>query len=145
MKKEKDIFIEGPIEPSFIANSIEKHRSKHEIGAHDIFLGQVRADFHEKQTVSAIEYTAHQQVANTMASEIREKAFEKFGISCMHIHHSLGKIATGELCLFVFASSPHRDECRKAVSWLVEEVKQKLPIFGKVILDNNEHQWKVNT
>ena len=40
----KNIFQEGPISSDFIANSIAKHQSKTSIGAHSIFLGQVRAD-----------------------------------------------------------------------------------------------------
>ena len=43
-KRKKKIFVDGPIEPAFIAESIAKHAVKTSIGAHDIFLGQVRAD-----------------------------------------------------------------------------------------------------
>ena len=42
--KVKDIFVEGPIDPAFIATSIAKHATRTDIGAHEIFLGQVRAD-----------------------------------------------------------------------------------------------------
>ena len=42
--KKRDIFTEGPIDPAFIAESIAKHSTRHDIGAHEIFLGQVRAD-----------------------------------------------------------------------------------------------------
>ena len=45
MKKSiKNIFVEGAITPEKIAKSIAAHQSKTGIGAHDIFLGQVRAD-----------------------------------------------------------------------------------------------------
>ena len=40
----KTVFIEGPISSEFIGQSIAKHQSKTTIGAHNIFLGQVRAD-----------------------------------------------------------------------------------------------------
>ena len=43
-KKLKNIFVEGPISASFIAESIAKHGAKTDIGAHQIFLGQVRDD-----------------------------------------------------------------------------------------------------
>jgi molybdopterin synthase catalytic subunit len=45
----KNIFVQGPIAASFIADSIEKHKSKTNIGGHSIFLGQVRADKIEGQ------------------------------------------------------------------------------------------------
>jgi molybdopterin synthase catalytic subunit len=41
-KKVKNIFVEGAISPEFIAESISKHSTKKNIGAHSIFLGQVR-------------------------------------------------------------------------------------------------------
>lgn len=55
----KTVFIQGPISSEFIGQSIAKHQSKMTIGAHNIFLGQVRADEIEGNKVSAIEYTAY--------------------------------------------------------------------------------------
>ena len=140
----KNCFREGAITPDFIANSIAKHQSKTGIGAHEIFLGQVRADEINENIVNAIEYSAHEKIANTVFHEIRETAFDKFDLSCMHIYHSLGKVKAGEICLFVFASSKHRKPVRHAIEFLVEEIKVKVPIFGKEIFNDKSHQWKVN-
>ncbi|MCB9196253.1 MAG: molybdenum cofactor biosynthesis protein MoaE [Flavobacteriales bacterium] len=140
----KNIFVEGPISPQKIADSIAHHQVKTQIGAHEIFLGQIRADAIDGKTVAAIDYTAYEEMALKTAHEIRESAFEKFDITCMHIYHSLGKVKTGEICLFVFTSSAHRTEAREACTYLVEEIKSKLPIFGKEIFEDETHQWKVN-
>ncbi|MGY5351657.1 molybdenum cofactor biosynthesis protein MoaE [Wenyingzhuangia sp. IMCC45533] len=144
MKKIKNVFVEGAITPEFIANSISKHQSKTTIGAHDIFLGQVRADNIDGKTVAAIEYTAYEEMANTKFDEIRESAFDKFELTCSHIYHSLGAVKTGELCLFVFVSSPRRKEAMKALEYLVETIKAETPIFGKEVFEDETHQWKVN-
>jgi len=56
----KKVFIEGPISSDFIAQSISKHQSKTSIGAHNIFLGQVRADVIDDKKVVAIEYTCYE-------------------------------------------------------------------------------------
>lgn len=144
-KTPKNVFIEGAITPDFIANSIAKHQSKTSIGAHDIFLGQVRADVIDKKVVAAIEYTAYEEMANQKFYEIREATFEKFELTCMHIYHSLGLVKTGEICLFVFVSSPHRKEVFKALEYLVEEIKIQVPVFGKELFEDETHQWKVNT
>ena len=40
-KNMKNVFIQGAISSGFIQNSIAKHQSKTDIGAHNIFLGQV--------------------------------------------------------------------------------------------------------
>ena len=141
----KNVFREGAISPEFIANSIAKHQVKTQIGAHNIFLGQVRADEIEGKGVKAIEYTAYQEMANKKFHEIREMAFEKFELSCMHIYHSLGIVKTGEICLFVFVSSPHRKEVFEALHYIVEEIKSQVPVFGKELFEDDSYQWKVNT
>ncbi|WP_258105714.1 molybdenum cofactor biosynthesis protein MoaE [Marinoscillum sp. MHG1-6] len=143
-KKRKKTFVQGPISPEKIANSIANHQSKTNIGAHDIFLGQVRADQVDGKIVGAIEYTAYEEMAEEAFHEIRESAFEKFNLTCAHIYHSLGTVKAGELCLFVFTSSPHRNDAFEACRYLVEEVKSKVPVFGKEIFEDETHQWKVN-
>ncbi|MBO0324354.1 molybdenum cofactor biosynthesis protein MoaE [Muricauda sp. CAU 1633] len=143
--KIKNVFKEGAISPDFIANSIAKHQSKTQIGAHDIFLGQVRADEIEGKTVSAIEYTAYESMANQKFHEIRETTFSKYEITCMHVYHSLGKVGVGEICLFVFVSSPHRRVAFEALEYVVEEIKAHVPVFGKELFEDDSYQWKVNT
>ncbi|WP_412987722.1 molybdenum cofactor biosynthesis protein MoaE [Pontimicrobium sp. IMCC45349] len=144
-RKPKNVFREGAISSEFIANSIAKHQSKTSIGAHNIFLGQVRADVVEDKTVAAIEYTAYEDMANQKMHDIREAAFEKFELTCMHIYHSLGTVKSGEICLFVFVSSPRRKMVFEALEFIVEAIKADVPVFGKEIFEDSSHQWKVNS
>jgi len=141
----KSVFKQGAISSEFIGESIAKHQTKTAIGAHNIFLGQVRSDVIDDKTVTAIEYTAYEEMANAKFHEIREAAFEKFELTCMHIYHSLGIVNAGEICLFVFVSSPHRKMVFEALEFIVEEIKAKVPVFGKEIFDDSSHQWKKNT
>ncbi len=145
MKKTyKNVFRQGAIPSEFIAESIAKHQSKTGIGAHNIFLGQVRADVIDGKAVAAIEYSAYEEMANKKFHEVREATFEKFNLSCMHIYHSLGVVKTGEICLFVFVSSPRRKEVFKALEYVVEKIKADAPVFGKEVFEDASHQWKVN-
>ena len=143
--KPKNIFKEGAISTEFIRDSIAKHQTKTSIGAHNIFLGQVRADVINGKTISAIEYTAYEDMANQKFHDIREATFEKFDLTCMHIYHSLGIVKAGEICLFVFVSSPRRKVVFDALEYVVEEIKAKVPVFGKEIFEDSTHQWKKNT
>ena len=138
------MFKTGAISSKFIAESIAKHQSKTDIGAHNIFLGQVRADVIEDNAVIGIEYSAYEEMANKKFHEVREATFKKFNLSCMHIYHSLGEVKTGEICLFVFVSSPRRKEVFKALKYVVEKIKSEVPVFGKEIFEDASHQWKVN-
>lgn len=143
-KKPKKVFVQGAIPPEKIAKSIANHQSKTNIGAHSIFLGQIRADEVDDKIVQAIEYSAYEEMAEQVFHEIREKAFSKFDITCAHIYHSMGTVNAGEICLFVFTSSAHRKIAIEACNYFVEEIKAKVPIFGKELFENDSHQWKVN-
>ena len=148
--KKRDIFVEGAIPASFIAESIAKHATRTDIGGHEIFLGQVRADQQpgtdNQQRTVAIEYTAYRDMANEQMTVIREEAFARWPqMTCLHVHHSQGVIKAGELCFMVFASAPHRQHAREAVAFVTDEVKKRLPIFGKEILSDESHLWKQNS
>jgi molybdopterin synthase catalytic subunit len=143
-RKVKNIFTEGPVEAAFIANSIAKHATNTSIGGHSIFLGQVRADMIGDKQVQAIEYTSHVEMALDAMAKIREDIFAKYELTCMHVHHSLGVIKAGEICLFVFTSSEHRKAAIDACSECVERIKAELPVWGKEILEGEGYQWKIN-
>jgi molybdopterin synthase catalytic subunit len=143
-KKIKNIFVQGAISPAFIAESIAKHSSKKDIGAHSIFLGQIREDMIDGKPVKAIEYTAYEEMALEQMSVIRESVFAKYNLTCMHIYHSLGVVKSGEICLFVFTSSKHRSAAIQACNEVVEKIKAELQIWGKEIFSDESHQWKVN-
>jgi len=140
----KNIFQEGPIAAQFIADSIAKHATKTNIGGHNIFLGQVRADEIEGKKVEAIEFTSYEEMALKKMHEIRGAIFAKYPLTCMHIHHSIGVVKAGEICLFVFTSSAHRKAAIEACTECVERIKAELPIWGKELFEGDGYQWKEN-
>lgn len=143
-KPKKSPFIQGPISATFIGEAIAKHQTKTGIGAHNIFLGQVRADEIDGKTVAAIDYSAYEEMATQSIHDIREAAFEKYDLSCLHIYHSLGIVHAGEICLFVFVSAPRRKVVYEALEFLVEAIKEKVPVFGKELFEDQSYTWKKN-
>jgi len=143
-RKIKNIFYQGAIPASFIAESIQKHKTQTAIGGHSIFLGQIRADEKEGKKITAIEYTSYEQMALEKMHAIREAIFAKYPLTCMHVHHSLGRIEAGGICFFVFTSSAHRKAAMDACEETVERIKTELPIWGKEFFEDETHQWKVN-
>jgi molybdopterin synthase catalytic subunit len=143
-RKPKNIFVKGPIPSSFIAESIQKHSTQTGIGGHSIFLGQVRSDLIENKQVTEIDYTAHEEMALEKMHAIREAIIPKYSLTCMHVHHSLGRVKAGEICLFVFTSAKHRKAAIDACEETVERLKAELPIWGKELFEDESYQWKVN-
>lgn len=143
-KKRHKVLVNGPISPAFIADSIAKHSSKTNIGGHAIFMGQVRADEVNGKPVKAIDYSAYDEMAEEVFYNIREAAFTKYDLVCMHIYHSLGVVKAGEISLFVFVSSKHRAPAFDACREIVEDIKKQAPVWGKEILEDDTHLWKTN-
>ncbi len=143
-KKPKNIFVQGAVKPEFIAQNIAGHSEKTGIGAHNIFLGQVRSDLIDGKKVKAIDYTAYEEMALEKMHVIREEIFKKYPLHCMHVYHSLGRVEAGEISLFVFTSSEHRKNAIEACQETVNRIKSELPVWGKEIFEDESHQWKEN-
>ena len=141
----KNIFVTGAISPAFIGEKIAAHQSKTGIGAHSIFLGQVRDDIIDGEKVVSIEYSSYKEMALEKMQEIREGIFGKFDLTCLHVYHSLGSVPTGGISLFVFTSSRHRRAAIDACNEIVERIKKELPVWGKEIFGDNHYKWKQNS
>lgn len=140
----RNIFVQGPISPAFIAEKIAAHADKTNIGGHSIFLGQVRTDDKEGKTVLSIDYTTYEEMALEKMHLIRQEIFDKYPLTCLHIYHSLGQVKAGEISLFVFTSSVHRKPAIDACTEIVERIKAELPVWGKEILTDETYVWKEN-
>jgi len=143
-KIKKHFFTEGPIIPQQIADSISKHSQKKNIGAHEIFLGQVRADSINGKIIQAIDYSAYSEMAVKEIEKLREQVIVRYQLICAHVLHSIGKVNAGEISFFVFVSSAHRQASFDACHEMVDLIKKDVPIFGKEIFEDDSYQWKEN-
>lgn len=139
-----NLFTKGPIDHSAITKVLTQLCHDCENGAHDIFLGQVRADRIDGHSVVAIEYSAFEEMAEEQLKKITDQIFDQFPIKALHIQHSLGLVPTGSISLFILISAPHRQAAFDATHTFVDRLKAELPIWGKEIFDNQQSQWKVN-
>jgi molybdopterin synthase catalytic subunit len=94
------------------------------------FWGVVRR-FEEGREIEGIEYEAHREMAQHQLKRIAEQTADEFGLKLVSIHHRIGFIAVGEPSLAVGVTSPHRSEGFRAVQWIVDELKKKVPIWKK--------------
>lgn len=140
----RSFFLQGPILIAFISAQIRKHQLKTDIGAHQIFLGQVRADQTEQGKVRGIEYTAYEEMALEKVEQIRASILEKYPIRCLHIYHSLGLVKAGGCSLFIFVTATHSDAAYNACQELLQRIKKELPIWGKEVFERTGFQWKIN-
>ena len=143
MKKE-NIFVKGAISSNIIAEEINAVQKIKNVGAHAIFLGQVRNDTIQNKQVLAIEYSAYEEMASVVFNKIEEEANAKYSIISLIIKHSLQKVNSGEICLLVLVATAHRNEAYEASRFVVEAIKKQVPVFGKEIFADETYVWKEN-
>ena len=84
-------------------------------GACVTFEGWVR-DHNEGSAVQALEYEAHQAIAEKEGARIIAEALERFAVTAVHCEHRVGKLAIGDCAVWVGVSADHRgaafDACR---------------------------------
>lgn len=109
-------------------------------GACVSFEGWVR-DHNEGQRVLRLEYEAYETLGLKEGEKIIEEALSRFGVGAAVCVHSLGALEIGELAVWVGVSSPHRDEAFAACRYIIDEVKNRVPIWKKEHYADGDSGW----
>lgn len=137
-------FVKGAIPPEVLSGMVKASSAICLTGAYSIFLGQVREDVIEGKSVHAIDYTSNEEMATAAFLQIALDAKSQYAVTSLKIIHSLGLVKKGELCLLVLVSCGHRRESFRACEYIVERLKKEVPVWGKELLEDQSHSWKVN-
>lgn len=127
-------------EPIDYGDLIEKIRSE-SVGAIVSFLGTVR-NTSVNLKVSGLEYSSYREMALRMMGEIAEEAVKKYGITDYAIVHRLGRLNLKEDSVAVCVASPHRKEGFRACEFIIDSIKEKVPIWKKDIAEGGEGKWR---
>lgn len=96
------------------------------------FSGAVR-DHTGDHTVTRLEYEAYAPMALKVMATICEEAEAKWPGIHLALHHRVGVLAIGELAVVVAAASPHRAAAFAACQYIIDRLKEDVPIFKKEI------------
>jgi molybdopterin synthase catalytic subunit len=139
------LFVVGQVPPSDADSVAARWRQLPGVGGTAWFFGQVRGDQTENGTVTAIEYTAYRPLADEELRNIMAEVLDREGLVDLFVRHSLEVVPVGGIAMMIGVAGGHRREVFAALPWVVDEIKQRVPIFGKELTDEDGHRWKVNT
>jgi molybdopterin synthase catalytic subunit len=94
------------------------------------FTGCAR-DFSEGREVTQISFDAYGSMAVAEMNKLRDEAITKFGLLDARIVHRVGVVGAGEQIVFIAAGAEHRAPALQACHWLIDELKQRVPIWKK--------------
>ena len=96
------------------------------------FTGCAR-DFSEGREVTEISFDAHGSMALAEMNKLRTDAISKFALLDARIVHRIGVVKAGEQIVFIAAGAEHRAPALQACHWMIDELKQRIPIWKKEI------------
>lgn len=106
--------------------------SSKRMGGIATFLGCAR-DFSEGRNVSEISFEAYGSMALSEMRKLREEAIDKFGLLDARIVHRVTTVRAGDNIVFIAAGAEHRAAAFDACRWMIDELKQRVPIWKKEI------------
>jgi molybdopterin synthase catalytic subunit len=109
-------------------------------GACVCFEGWVR-DHNDGAAVTALEYEAHRAIAETEGRKILDEARERFAILTARCEHRVGKLAIGDCAVWVGVTAAHRGAAFDACRYIIDETKQRVPIWKKEHYDDGQSGW----
>ena len=111
--------------------------SSKRIGGIATFVGCAR-DFSEGRAVSEISFEAYGNMALAEMRKLREEAIAKFALLEARIVHRVATVSAGDNIVFIAAAAEHRAAAFDACRWMIDELKQRVPIWKKEITPQGE-------
>ncbi|MFA6083131.1 molybdenum cofactor biosynthesis protein MoaE [Mucilaginibacter sp.] len=128
--------IEIHTEPLNIQSCIDWIMSP-ESGGIDVFIGTVR-NATKGKTVLKLEFEAYNQMAINEMKKIAQQASDKWPVQKVLIHHRTGALQVGEVPVVIAVSAAHRDAAFDACRYIIDTLKQSVPIWKKEFFDDGE-------
>ncbi|MGB5370891.1 MAG: molybdenum cofactor biosynthesis protein MoaE [Flavobacteriaceae bacterium] len=100
-----------------------------------VFVGTVR-ELTQGETVVSLEFETYRNMALKEMEKIALEAIEKWQLNKVVIRHAIGAKKVEEPVVVVGASAPHRDACFEACRYLIDTLKERVPIWKKEIFKN---------
>lgn len=126
----------SPIDFTQVTNSVRSHRA----GAVVLFLGTVREFTGDVQT-SALEYESYPAMAVKSMRCLADEAKQKWQLTDVALVHRIGHLDPGDIAVAVAVSSAHRREAFQAGQWLIDTLKEQVPIWKKEQYADGSTEW----
>lgn len=128
---------EAPLDPA----ELEAIVRSDDCGALCSFLGIVR-DHHEGRSVEAVSYEAYPEMAGRELGRLCREAEERWaGVRAVAVHRT-GRLEVGEASVAIFTAAPHRAEAFAACRFLIEAIKESVPIWKKDHFLDGSDRWR---
>ena len=125
-----------PIDSSTVLAAV----SDPDCGANLLFLGTTRRLTGDVETLE-LNYECYEGMAEKELQKLCDEAIERWDLRGLNVVHRIGTVPVGEASLAVAVSSPHRVAAFEAAQWLIDTLKQVVPIWKQEVTRNDGSDW----
>ena len=126
-------------EPIDAAAVLEMAQSP-EAGAVVLFLGTARRTTAGRRT-EALEYECYAQMAEKKLAELEDEARQRWNLETCVVVHRLGRLEIGETSIAIAVGSAHRPAAFEAGRWLIDRIKEVVPIWKQECWADGAKEW----
>lgn len=127
--------VEGPPDLGAVIAEVEDDRA----GAIATFQGTVRRQSRGRHVI-ALEYEAYSGMAEKVMAEIAAGVKERYDLCDVAIAHRTGRCEVGEVSVAIAVSAPHRQDALAACRDVIDELKERVPLWKKELYEGGE-EW----
>ena len=127
--------VEGPLDPEAVSAEVADERA----GAIATFQGTVRRRSRGRDVI-ALEYEAYSGMAESVMAEIAAEVKARYELCEVAVVHRLGRVKIGETSVAVAVSAPHRQDALAACKDVIDELKERVPLWKKELYEGGE-EW----
>ncbi|MBO9617698.1 MAG: molybdenum cofactor biosynthesis protein MoaE [Niabella sp.] len=103
------------------------------------FTGIVRNKTKDKAVIR-LEYECYEPMAIKEMEKIAETAIQLFAVKNVCIHHRTGTLQVGDIAVIIAINAPHREAAFDACRYVIDTLKQTVPIWKKEVFEDGE-EW----
>ncbi len=122
-----------PIDVASALNYLQSSQA----GAVDLFLGVVR-DNTQNRPVDRLEYEAYDKMALSEIRKIVDSAHHRWTLLGCVVIHRTGTLLIGEMAVLIGVATAHRADAFDACRYIIDTIKQTVPIWKKEIFTDGE-------
>jgi molybdopterin synthase catalytic subunit len=111
-----------------------------ECGGTCAFVGTVR-NGPEEHGVTGIEYSGYEQMVEAEFARVLTEVRERWPAVRIRVQHRLGLVPRGEASIAIAAAAPHRAQAFEACRYVIEAVKQRVPIWKRELREDGTAVW----
>ncbi len=111
-------------------------------GAIAAFIGTTRIENDDEHgALVRLDYEAYDRMANTQLHALAEQAMDRWLLARIALVHRIGSVPTGEASVAIAVASGHRAQAFDACRWLIDVLKQNVPIWKKDVFADGFVRW----